>query len=88
MPAHSGCFKPSQEGFAFAVCQASCTSNCLLKFESIPWQNKEGNVEPVVIDLAKPLSRKDYEVIVQNALQTHEQDSEIYLDNVKARLDR
>lgn len=40
------------------------------------------------VDLSKELTRQQYEAIVSKALDTHEQDAEIYLKKVQARMER
>lgn len=40
------------------------------------------------VDLTKALTRQQYEAIVSQALNTHEQDAEEYLKKVQARMDR
>ena len=40
------------------------------------------------IDLTKELTRQQYEAIVSQALNTHEQDAGEYLSKVQARMDR
>lgn len=50
-------------------------------------KGKEPEYEEVDL-LNVELSRTQYESIVQQALQTHEQDAEDYLKKVQARLER
>ena len=45
-------------------------------------------VEYEEVDVSKPLTRLQYEILVQEALQTYEQDAEVYLKKVQARLER
>ena len=49
---------------------------------------EDGKVEQEVIDLQGTLTRGELELIVANALQTHEQDSEGLLNRIADRLDR
>ena len=51
----------------------------------------QGKGEPPVteeVDLSKELTRQQYEALVDKALDTHEQDAEIYLKKVQARMER
>ena len=51
-------------------------------------QGKGEEPEYLELDLSKELTRQEYEAIVQQALQTHEQDAEGYLKKVQARMER
>ena len=51
-------------------------------------QNKGEPPERQEVDLSKEMTRQQYEAIVQQALNTHEQDAEEYLNKVQARMQR
>jgi hypothetical protein len=51
-------------------------------------QNKGEAPETQEVDLTKEMTREQYEAIVQQALDTDEQDAEEYLKKVQARMQR
>jgi len=55
---------------------------------SITLQTKGEAPKREEVDLTKEMTRSQYEAIVQQALDTHEQDAEDYLKKVEARMQR